>query len=460
MKEKRWAGRFERPTDPEIERFTASVAIDKELWREDIDASIAHAEMLAAQGIIPAKDGAEIVSGLTTVAKEIAAGDFNWRDELEDVHGNIEGRLVELIGPEVAGRLHTARSRNDQVVTDLRLWLKRRLPELEGSIRGLQQAMIEQAEGHIETLVPGYTHLQRAQPVSLAHHLLAHFEMLERDRARLRDALTRLDELPLGSGALAGVPYPVDREAVADALGFSRVSANSIDAVSDRDFVVEVEAAAAVCMMHLSRLAEEIVLWTSSEFAFARLDDAYATGSSIMPQKKNPDVAELIRGRTGVVYGHLMSSLTMLKGLPLSYNRDLQEDKAGLFATVATLESSLAAMTGLLSTLTFDSERMGAAAADASLLATDLADHLARKGLPFAEAHAVVGKLVRLAENRGGSLVDLSLEDLQGASPLFTADALRLTAKHSVEARTSEGGTAFERVHEALARARKLVTDD
>jgi argininosuccinate lyase len=457
MTSKRWAGRFAKATDRSVESFTSSVDVDRELWREDIDASCAHARMLGRQAIIPSEVAEAIVSGLRQVAEDIEQGRFQWREELEDVHGNIEARLAELIGAEAAGRLHTGRSRNDQVATDLRLWLKRRLPELGGKIAALQGCLVDLAEKHIDTMIPGYTHLQHAQPITLAHHLLAYFEMLQRDQSRFGACLERLDELPLGSGALAGVPYPLDRQAVADELGFARLSNNSLDAVSDRDFVVDVQAAAATCMLHLSRLAEEVVLWTSSEFSFAVLDDSYATGSSIMPQKKNPDVAELVRGRTGRVYGNLTAILTTLKGLPLAYNRDLQEDKVGLFDSLSILSSSLDAMEGLLSTITFRADVTEAAASDPALLATDFADYLVTRGMPFADAHQVIGKLVSDAETTGRTLADYSLAELREACDLFDEDAAGITARSSIESRSLPGGTASAAVQTQIERARRLL---
>jgi argininosuccinate lyase len=335
--------------------------------------------------------------------------------------------------------------------------LKRRLPEIDAALAGFQSALLDQAEEHIDTLMPGYTHLQRAQPILVAHHLLAYVEMAARDRDRFADGLERLDELPLGSGALAGVPYPVDRDFVAEQLGFARVCANSIDAVADRDFVVDVQAGVAIAMMHLSRLAEEIVLWTSSEFGFAALDDAYATGSSIMPQKKNPDVAELVRGRSGRVYGNLTAILTTMKGLPLSYNRDLQEDKAGLFDSLHTLTSCLEAMTGMIETITFDAAVTEAAASDPSLLATDYADYLVKRGAPFSEAHGIVGRLVRLADDSGRTLTDLSLEELRDVSSLFDEDVTAISTAGAIESRGLPGGTGRKSVEAQLARARRLL---
>jgi argininosuccinate lyase len=457
MTSKRWQGRFSKATAQIAERFTASVDVDRELWREDIDASIAHARMLGRLGIIPSDAASRIIGGLGDVAQEIEAGGFQWREELEDVHGNIEARLAEVIGVEVAGHLHTGRSRNDQVATDLRLWLKRRLPDVEKAIAGLQGALVSRAEEHADTILPGYTHLQRAQPVTLAHHLLAYFEMLQRDRRRFALCLDAVDELVLGSGALAGAGYELDRQAVADELGFARVSVNSLDAVADRDFVVDVQAASATCMVHLSRLAEEIVLWTASEFGFATLDDAYATGSSIMPQKKNPDVAELVRGRAGRVFGNLAAILTTLKGLPLSYDRDLQEDKAGLFDSVKTVTSCLEAMTGMVKSIGFDNAAMERAASDPALLATDFADYLVRRGAPFSEAHTIVGRLVRMAEDSGRALTELSLEDMRSVSALFDEDVLRISAQSSIEARNLAGGTGPDSVRVQLTRARQLL---
>ncbi|MPZ24293.1 MAG: argininosuccinate lyase [Dehalococcoidia bacterium] len=460
MSDKRWGGRFEGRTDELVEAFTASTDVDAALWREDIDASIAHARMLGARSIVPADDAGRIVVGLQSIAGEIERGEFTWRADLEDVHGNIEARLAELIGAETAGRLHTARSRNDQVTTDLRLWLKRRLPELRAAVAGAQKVLIDLAERNEGVLIPGYTHLQRAQPVLLAHHLLAYFEMLDRDRSRIADCLQRADELPLGSGALAGVPYPIDRQMVADELGFARLTSNSIDAVSDRDYVIEVQSVAAICMMHLSRLAEEIVIWTSSEFRFAVLDDSFATGSSIMPQKKNPDVAELIRGRSGGVYGNLVAILATMKGLPLAYNRDLQEDKKGLFETVGTLASCLEATTGMLGALSFERATLDEAASDDALLATDYADYLVQRGAPFSKAHAAVGKLVRLAEQRGVSLSALDPADLRKASALFDDGVSTISVATSLASRDVPGGTAPRRVNEALGAARARLEAD
>jgi argininosuccinate lyase len=445
-----------RGLDQRALKYSASIAYDRRLYRHDIAGSIAHTRMLAKQGIIPGDDAESIVCGLEEVRDEIERGDFPFREDLEDIHLNIEARLREKIG-EAAGRLHTARSRNDQVATDMRLFVMEACDDVASEIRGFQSALLDLAGANQDAVMPGYTHLQRAQPVLFAHNLLAYFEMLDRDAGRFRDCRERADELPLGSGALAGVPYPLDREFVASELGFSRVSRNSVDAVADRDFVVEFQAAAATTMMHFSRLAEEIVLWSSEEFGFVRLPDEFATGSSIMPQKRNPDMAELARGRTGRVYGNLMAILTTLKGLPLSYNRDLQEDKEPLFETVDTLHGTLDVLSAMLPTLTIDADRMEQAAMGSYTLATDLADYLARKGMPFRDAHQAVAELVRYAEAAGKPLSGLSLEEYRRFSPLFDQDVISLDARASIAARDVPGGTASARVAEALKLARERL---
>ncbi|MDE2860882.1 MAG: argininosuccinate lyase [Chloroflexota bacterium] len=436
--------------------YIASVSYDRRLYRQDVAASNAHARMLATQGIISDEDASLICSGLQSILQEIEDGAFPWREELEDLHMNIEARLFEKIG-EAAGRLHTARSRNDQVATDIRLYCKEVIQDTVAGLKALQEALVSVARAHSGVIMPGYTHLQRAQPVLFAHHLLTYFHMLQRDRERFAECLRRTDVLPLGSGALAGVPYPVDREMVAKELGFSRVSENSIDAVSDRDFLVEYHANAALCMAHLSRLAEELVVWSSQEFGFVRLGDDYTSGSSIMPQKRNPDVAELARGKTGRVYGYLVGALTMLKGLPLAYNRDLQEDKQGFFDTVDTLLSTLPVFTGMVATMEVRSERMREAAGDASMLATDLADYLVRKGEPFRAAHGIVADLVRHAESQGVSLSELQLSDYHRFSPRFDEDVYEVSAESSVAGRDVPGGTAPRRVAEALREADHLL---
>ncbi|MBI2872090.1 MAG: argininosuccinate lyase [Chloroflexi bacterium] len=443
-------------TDPRS--YTASIHFDRRLYRQDITGSVAHARMLARQGIISETDADAIVRGMEEVRREIEEGSFPWREELEDVHMNIERRLQEKIGA-AAGRLHTGRSRNDQVATDVRLYLKEAINETLQLVRKLQRALVEMASANKGLIMPGYTHLQRGQPVLFAHHLLAYFEMLRRDAERLADCYRRTDVLPLGSGALAGSPYPLDREWVAKELGFSSISRNSMDAVSDRDFLVEFHACAALCMMHLSRMAEELVLWSSSEFGFVRLADEYTTGSSLMPQKRNPDFAELARGKTGRVYGHLMGILTVMKGLPLTYNRDLQEDKEALFDTLDTLQTTLKVFAGMVSTMQVVPERMTRAAEDSAMLATDVADYLVARGMPFREAHGVVRALASYAVERGRELRELSLEEYRRFSPLFQVDVLHLTAEASVRARDIPGGTSPRQVESALQEARRLLEE-
>ena len=453
-----WGGRFEREPAAAVQAYTASIEIDVALYRHDIAGSRAHARMLGQQGIIGESDAAAILRGLDQVEGEISARALELRAEQEDIHTHVEARLAEIIGEEAAGRLHTGRSRNDQVALDVQLYLREAIDQTIAAVRGLQGSLLEQAERHRDVYMPGYTHLQRAQPVLLAHHLLAYFEMLDRDADRFRDARRRADVMPLGSAALAGAGYALDREAVARELGFTAISRNSIDAVSDRDTILEYLAAAAITLVHTSRLSEELILWSSAEFGFLRFDDAYATGSSIMPQKKNPDVAELARGRTGRVVGHLMGLLTTLKGLPLAYNRDLQEDKPGLFDTVETLNGTLEALAGAVASACIDGERARAAVdGDPFILATDYADYLSRKGLPFREAHRVVGELVRACEAKGRALPDLSPAELQEAQPLFEADAAGMTVEQALAARDVPGGTAPARVKQALREARSRL---
>ena len=434
-------------------RYTVSVGYDRRLYAYDVAGSIAHARMLARQGVIAQADADAIAAGLEDVRREIESGAFPWREEYEDLHMNIEARLRELIG-EPAARLHAARSRNDQTTTTTRLYVRDALDRAVRALRALQGALLALAEREQDAMMPGYTHLQRAQPVPFAHHMLAYFEMFDRDAARFGDARKRVNVLPLGSGALAGVPYPIDREWVARELGFDGVSANSMDAVSDRDYAVEYLAAAAAAMMHCSRLAEEIVLWSSQEFGFIQLGREWVTGSSIMPQKRNPDFAEIARGKTGRVYGDLIGMLTMLKGLPLTYNRDLQEDKEGLFDAVDTLDATLEAMRGMLGDCAVNAERMREAAEDSALLATDLADYLVGKGVPFREAHAAVSRLCEIAAERGAALTALPLEEMRALRPEFDADALLITAASSAAARDVPGGAAPARVREALAQAK------
>ena len=453
---KPWAGRFDAPTNALVEAYTSSIEIDARMVAEDIAASIAHARMLGKQRIIPKKDADAIVRGLTEILRDHERGALKLRHDLEDVHMNVEVMLAEKIGP-AAGRLHTARSRNDQVATDFRLYARSACARAVEALLTIESALLDLAEANKTAVMPGYTHLQRAQPVLFAHHLLAYVQMFERDCIRFRCAALMADESPLGSGALAGSPYPLDRAAVAAELGFSDITANSIDAVSDRDFAVDYLAAAALCMVHVSRLAEELVLWSSAEFAFIRLPDAFATGSSIMPQKKNPDVAELARGRSGRAIGALVAMLTALKGLPLAYNRDLQEDKPLFFETEDTLLSTLRVLAEMLPAIHVDAPRTRKAAAANYSLATDYADYLARKGLPFREAHEAVGKLVRYAEGKGVELSRLSLEELRRFSPLFAADATKINLASSLRSRDVPGGTAPRRVAAALRKARKDI---
>lgn len=455
-KDKLWGGRFEKKADARVHAFGASIPLDRRLFREDIAGSVAHAQMLAQQGIISHDEASQLVAGLRQVEREIESGevvpDLRW----EDIHSLVESRLAEIAGP-VAGKLHTARSRNDQAALDLRLFARASLRQLCSGLAGLQGVLLALAESNLEAVMPGYTHLQRAQPVLFSHHLLAYFEMLQRDVERLRDCYKRADVMPLGSGALAGVPYPLDRAHVARQLEFESLSRNSMDAVSDRDFVVEEVAALSLVMAHLSRLSEEVIVWSTEEFGFVELDDSYATGSSLMPQKKNPDVAELVRGKTGRVYGSLVSLLTTLKGLPLTYNKDLQEDKERLFDAVDTVLACLEMCAGMLATLKLRTERMREAAGGGFSTATDVADYLAKKGMPFRQAHEVVGKLVRHCLERGCRFSNLSLADLKAFSPLFEEDALAISVDSSVAARDVPGGTAPGRVREALAESRGLL---
>jgi argininosuccinate lyase len=452
-----WQGRFTKDPSARLRAYGESVSFDRRLALHDIAGSKAHAAALRKAGLLTARELAAIKHGLDAIAREIRSGKFLWREELEDVHMNIEAALTKKIGAAGA-KLHTARSRNDQVATDLRLWMREETTSLLAAVRGLQKALVGLAVRSGEAIMPGYTHLQRAQPVLAAHHLLAYVEMLERDAGRLADGAARANVLPLGSGALAGSTIALDRSFIARQLGFAGVSQNSMDAVSDRDFACEFLSACAITGMHLSRLCEDTVLWASSEFGFLRLSDAHTTGSSLMPQKKNPDIAELARGKTGRLYGNLVSLLTTLKGLPLSYNRDLQEDKEPVFDSADTLGSSLEILAEMFGAAGWDKKRMAAAADDALLVATDWADYLVRKGLPFREAHEVVGKLVGLSVKRGITLRELTLQDLQSAAKLFRSDALRvLDAKRSLQSRTAEGAPSPRRVAARLAWWRKRL---
>jgi len=453
-----WSGRFEEPVADFVLRYTASVGFDQRLAAADIDGSLAHAAMLARARIISDDDLAAIERGLAQIRSEIERGTFEWRLDLEDVHLNIEKRLTDLVG-DAGKRLHTGRSRNDQVATDLRLWLRGELDRIVVAVRALQRALVAQAERHAATIMPGFTHLQVAQPVTFGHHLLAYAEMFERDRERLLDARHRINRLPLGAAALAGTTFPIDRAFVAERLGFEGIAENSLDAVSDRDFAIEFTAAAALLMTHVSRLAEELVLWMSPRFGFVRLPDRFTTGSSIMPQKKNPDVPELARGKTGRVNGHLVALLTLMKGQPLAYNKDNQEDKEPLFDTVDTVLDTLRAFVEMIPGLEVDTAAMRRAAAEGYSTATDLADYLVRKGMPFREAHEVVARAVKAAATRGVELADLPLAELKGFAPSIEADVQPvLTLEGSVAARDHPGGTAPAQVARQVA-AWKLRLD-
>ncbi|HYB56204.1 MAG TPA: argininosuccinate lyase [Alphaproteobacteria bacterium] len=451
-----WGGRFAAGLNATMSEINASIDFDRRLYAQDIAASKAHAAMLAAKGIISRKDGRAIARGLETIRAEIEAGRFRFSKALEDIHMNIESRLADLIG-EPAGRLHTARSRNDQVATDLRLWVRDAIDALEAALKGLQAALLAQAEQHAGTLMPGFTHLQPAQPITFGHHLMAYVEMFGRDRGRLKDCRVRLGECPLGAAALAGTSFPIDREMTAAALGFARPMANSIDAVSDRDFALEFLAAAALAGVHLSRLAEEIVIWSSEQFRFVRLSDAFTTGSSIMPQKRNPDAAELVRAKVGRLIADLNSLLIVMKGLPLTYGKDMQEDKVPVFEAADTLALALAAMTGMVRDMAADKAAMRAALSNGFITATDLADWLVRaRGLPFRSAHQATGRLVRLAEERGCRLDQLSLADMRAIEPRISEEVFEvLRVENSVKSRASHGGTAPEQVRRAIARAKE-----
>ncbi len=451
-----WGGRFEAGPAEVMEQINASIDFDHRLLAQDIAGSRAHCAMLVRQGIISQQDGDAILDGLDAVRKEAEAGALVFDRALEDVHMNVESRLAELIG-EPAGRLHTARSRNDQVATDFRLWVRDAIDGLDVSLKTLQAALIDKAERHADSIMPGFTHLQAAQPVTLGHHLLAYVEMLGRDRGRLTDARRRLNECPLGAAALAGTSFPIDRRFTADALGFDRPCANSLDAVSDRDFAMEFLAAGAVLAVHLSRLAEEIVVWSSEPFGFIRLSDAFSTGSSIMPQKRNPDAAELVRAKAGRVIGALNSLLVVMKGLPLAYAKDMQEDKEPVFDAARTLNLCVAAMTGMMEGARFDTARMREATDKGFITATDLADWLARElKVPFRRAHHIVGAVVKAAETRGCELRDLPLDVMREAEPALTEEIYAvLTVEHSVASRASEGGTAPANVRAAVQAARQ-----
>jgi argininosuccinate lyase len=447
---KLWGGRFTRETDGLVEDFHSSITFDQRLYRFDIIGSIAHAGMLARVGIISAAEAGEIVRGLEEVLADIEAGRVEFSVAAEDIHMNVEQLLTAKIG-EVGKKLHTARSRNDQVALDIRMYLKEEIDATIDLLRSLQETLLELAQGHIATVMPGYTHLQRAQPITLAHHLLAYVQMFSRDEDRMRDCRKRTDVMPLGSGALAGTTFPLDREYVAKSLGFAAITENSLDGVSDRDFAVEFTAAASLVMVHLSRFCEEIILWSSAEFGFIELDDSFSTGSSMMPQKKNPDVAELIRGKSGRVFGDLQTLLVMLKGLPLAYNKDMQEDKEALFDAVDTVKKCLLTFRPMIATMRVRSENMSQAARGGFTNATDLADYLVNRGVPFRQAHEIVGRAVLTCVERGISLDQLSLEEMQSFSPLVEEDVYSMiSVDHCVAARKVPGGPAPDAVRKAI----------
>jgi argininosuccinate lyase len=447
MTNRMWGSRFDHEPDKILEEINASIDFDRKLYAQDIAGSKAHAAMLAAQGIIGADDAQKITHGLDTILLEIESGKFKFKRALEDIHTHVESRLAELIGP-AAGRLHTARSRNDQVATDLRLYVRDAIDALDKALTGLQLVLVEKASEQAGTVMPGFTHLQTAQPVTFGHHLLAYVEMLERDRSRFSDARKRMNESPLGAAALAGTSFPIDRDATAKALGFDRPAANSLDAVSDRDFVLETLSATSIAAIHLSRLAEEIVIWASPAFGLVKLSDRFTTGSSIMPQKRNPDAAELVRAKAGRIVGALMQMLIVMKGLPLAYSKDMQEDKESTFDALSTFSLLIAAMTGMIRDLAPNEDRMKVAAAEGYATATDLADHLVQKlGIPFRESHEITGRIVSHAAKTGVALDQMSLADMQSIDKRITKHALSvLSVSHSVASRTSYGGTAPENV--------------
>ncbi|WP_135552242.1 argininosuccinate lyase [Paenibacillus cymbidii] len=456
---KLWGGRFTKKTDQLVEEYTASIMFDKELAEEDVQGSLAHVTMLGKCGILPEDDVEKIKDGLHKVLQMIRRGALEFTIGDEDIHMNIEKALMDEVGP-VGGKLHTGRSRNDQVATDMHLYLRKRAVEVVALLAKLQEALLTQAKAHPDTIIPGYTHLQRAQPILFAHHLMAYVSMFQRDIERMQDSYKRIDVLPLGAGALAGTTFAIDRHFVAQELGFTRVYENSLDAVSDRDFIVEFLSNASLTMMHLSRLCEEFVLWSSTEFAFVELDDAFCTGSSIMPQKKNPDVAELVRGKTGRVYGNLFGLLTVLKALPLAYNKDMQEDKEGMFDTVRTLQGALQLFAPMVATMKVNKERMRQAVNQDFSNATDIADFLVGKGMPFRQAHEVIGKIVLYCIQNKKYLLDLTIEEFGGFSKLFDPRIYEvLQPEHVVNARNVYGGTAANQVAEAIGRADKQLAE-
>lgn len=453
--QKLWGGRFTQPTDKFVEEFTASIDFDKRLYHQDIRGSVAHARMLGRQGIIPQEDVDKIVHGLVDILQQIEVGQFDFSVELEDIHMNIEARLSQKIG-EAGKRLHTGRSRNDQVALDIRLYLRDEIVDVVAYLDMLVDALLEQAEQNLDVLMPGFTHLQSAQPILFSHHLLAYVEMFKRDKGRLEDCLRRANVLPLGAGALAGTTFPIDREYVAEQLEFPAVTRNSLDSVSDRDFALEFMSAASIMMMHLSRMSEELILWSTSAFRFVELSDGFCTGSSIMPQKKNPDVPELVRGKTGRVYGNLMALLTVMKALPLAYNKDMQEDKEPLFDTIDTVKGSLKIFVDMIREMRVNALSMGKAAGQGFSTATDVADYLVRKGLPFRDAHEAVGKAVAYCVEHDMDLEELSLAEWQLFSPHFSEDIFTvITVEASVAARNVIGGTARNRVEDEIRRCRE-----
>ncbi|KPN15931.1 argininosuccinate lyase [Bacillus australimaris] len=454
---KLWGGRFQKTPEKWVDEFGASIHFDKQLVKEDLTGSLAHASMLNKCGILGDEEAAAIKDGLNTLMKKAEADELDFSVDYEDIHLNLEKMLIDEIGP-LGGKLHTARSRNDQVATDMHLYLNNQVEHIIQLISSFQTVLVEKAEKHVETIFPGYTHLQRAQPISFAHHMLAYFWMLERDKARFQDSLKRINVSPLGCGALAGTTFPIDREYTAELLGFDHIYENSLDGVSDRDFILEFLSNSSLVMMHLSRFCEEIILWCSQEFKFIELDDTYATGSSMMPQKKNPDMAELIRGKTGRVYGNLMGLLTIMKGLPLTYNKDLQEDKEGMFDTVKTIAGSLQIFTGMIQTMTVNEDVMKKATKEDFSNATEVADYLAKKGMPFREAHEIVGKLVYTCIQKGIYLTDLPFETFTEASDLFEQDIYTILDPYvAVEKRTSAGGTGFKQIQLALEKAKACL---
>ena len=454
---KLWGGRFSKSTDNLVDDFHSSISFDQRLAEQDITGSIAHATMLGEQGIIPKEDADKIVEGLRGILADVKAGKIEWMVDAEDIHMNVETILTQRIG-EAGKRLHTGRSRNDQVALDVRMYAKLACRETEEMLNDLLQVILDIAQDNLHTIMPGYTHMQKAQPITLAHHMMAYFQMFLRDRRRFRQAYAAADVMPLGSGALAGTTYPLNRERVAELLGFSAITENSLDGVSDRDFLLDFLAAASTCMMHLSRFCEELIIWNTNEFRFVEMDDAYATGSSIMPQKKNPDVAELIRGKTGRVYGDLMALLTTMKGLPLAYNKDMQEDKEAFFDARDTLVKGLTVFTAMLRTVTFRKENMERGASGGFTNATDCADYLVKKGVAFRDAHAVVGRLVAHCLNENKALLDLTLEELKLFSPVFEQDVFDdLSMLSCVEKRRIPGAPAPDMVQLAIDNARKQL---